>query len=248
MSTSHDNTSGAAADSSGPVTLITGGSTGIGAATVKALLAAGHRVAVTGRSEKKLDALLGELGAGERLVALPGDAADWAAVSGAVAATVEAFGRLDNAVSNAGFSVEGNVETADPDGMRDMVLTNVLGPSLLIKAALPLLRETKGRIVLVGSSGGLKHSPGNLYSATKWAVTALAENTRMLATQDGVGVTLIAPGRVLTPFWEDRPGGAAAAGPMLTAEQIADTIVWAVSQPQGVDVNTVQLRPTGQAH
>ncbi|MCF2527254.1 SDR family oxidoreductase [Yinghuangia soli] len=229
-----------------PVTLVTGGSSGIGLEAVRRLLEAGHMVAMTGRDEKKLAAAVEELEAGEHVLALPGDAADWAAVSHAVAETVRVFGRLDNAVANAGFAVPGSVETADPDDMRAMVLTNVLGPTLLVKAALPELRRTQGRIVLVGSVAGFKNTAGNLYSVTKWAVTALAENTRMLVTGEGVGVTLLAPGRVLTPFWDDRPGGAAAAGPMLTPDQIADAIVWAVSQPEGVDVNTLVIRPIGQ--
>ncbi|MEU8138660.1 SDR family oxidoreductase [Streptodolium elevatio] len=232
---------------SSPVTLVTGGTSGIGEAAVRGLLAAGHRVALTGRNEKKLAAAVERFDAGDRVLALPGDASDWDAVRTAVEETVATFGRLDNAVANAGFSTAGTVESGDPAEWHDMVLTNVLGPSLLIKASLPALRATRGRIVLVGSVAGFKNTPGNLYSATKWAVTALAENTRMLVTKDGIGVTLIAPGRVLTPFWDDRPDGANA-GPMLTSEHIGDTIVWAVSQPEGVDVNTVVVRPQGQAN
>jgi NADP-dependent 3-hydroxy acid dehydrogenase YdfG len=90
---------------------------------------------------------------------------------------------------------------------------------------------------------GLVHSRGNLYGATKRAVTGLAENTRMLVTGDGVGVTLVAPGRVDTPFW-DIHGGPPDGG-NLTADQVADSIVWALSQPPGVDVNTLTIRPSG---
>jgi NADP-dependent 3-hydroxy acid dehydrogenase YdfG len=72
----------------------------------------------------------------------------------------------------------------------------------------------------------------------------LAENTRRLVTGDGIGVTLIAPGRVTTPFWD--ANGGPPAGALLTADQIADSIVWAISQPSGVDVNTVIVRPIGQ--
>jgi NADP-dependent 3-hydroxy acid dehydrogenase YdfG len=165
-----------------PVALVTGGASGIGAATARRLLDQAHRVAITGR---------------------------------------------------------------DPDRWRDMVLTNVLGPALLIKAALPALQQTRGRIVLLGSVAGFVHTPGNIYGVAKWAVTGLAENTRRLVTGDGIGVTLIAPGRVATPFW-DATGGPPAGG-LLTADQVADAIVWAISQPSGVDVNTVIVRPIGQA-
>lgn len=98
--------------------------------------------------------------------------------------------------------------------------------------------------MLIGSVAGFVHTPGNIYGVTKWAVTGLAENTRRLVTGDGIGVTLIAPGRVATPFW-DANGGPPAGG-LLTADQIADSIVWAISQPSGVDVNTVIVRPIGQ--
>jgi NADP-dependent 3-hydroxy acid dehydrogenase YdfG len=125
-----------------------------------------------------------------------------------------------------------------------MVLTNVLGPALLIKAALPALKQARGRIVLIGSVAGFVHTPGNIYGVTKWAVTGLAENTRRMVTGDGIGVTLIAPGRVETPFWD--AGGGPPEGGLLSADQIADSIVWAISRPSGVDVNTVIVRPIGQ--
>ncbi|WP_328903885.1 SDR family oxidoreductase [Streptomyces sp. NBC_00441] len=231
-----------------PVTFITGGSSGIGAESVRRLLGLGHRVAATGRSAKKLAVLAEDVDAGERLLTFEGDAGDWEHVSAAVEETVRTFGRLDHAIANAGYSADAHVETGDPEKWHGMVLTNVLGPALLVKAALPALKESQGRIVLIGSVAGYKNTPGNLYSMTKWAVTGLAENVRMLTTGYGVGTTLIAPGRVLTPFWDERPGGAAAAGPMITAEQLVDTLVWAISQPRGVDVNTLVVRPIGQSN
>ncbi|MFI6161850.1 SDR family oxidoreductase [Micromonospora sp. PTRAS2] len=227
-----------------PVTLVTGGSTGIGAAVARQLLGRGHRVAVTGRNTDRLGRFAASLGEPKELLTLPGDAADHEAVAAAVAATVEAYGRLDVAVANAGYANHDSVADGDPAAWRDMVLTNVLGPALLINAALPALRATRGRIVLVGSVAGLVNTPGNLYGATKWAVTGLAENTRRQVTADGVGVTLIAPGRVETPFWDGL--GALPDGHLLTADQIADSVTWAVCQPAGVDVNTVVVRPIGQ--
>ncbi|MFD7922399.1 SDR family oxidoreductase [Streptomyces sp. NPDC059740] len=227
-----------------PVTLITGGSTGIGAATVSRLLDAGHRVTATGRDAGKLDALAGELDAGDRLLLVAGDTAEPEHVRQAVDRTVGRWGRLDAAVANAGFSSLGTVADMDPEDMRSMVATNVLGPSLLVRESLPHLKVTKGRIVLVGSVAGVKNSPGSLYSVTKWAVHALAENTRMLVTGDGVGVTLIAPGKVDTPFWETR--GGTPEGPVMTSEDIARAIAFALDQPAGLDVNHIQLRPLGQ--
>lgn len=228
---------------SSPVTLITGGSSGIGAAAAGPLLSQGHRVAITGRDPGRLARLAAELGQPAGLLALAGDASDYHAVQSAVESTLREFGRLDVAVASAGFSTAGDIADGDPAQWREMILTNVLGPALLIKAALPALRETRGRIVLIGSVAGLVHSPGNLYGVTKLAVTGLAENTRLMVTGDGIGVTLIAPGRVDTPF-RAAHSGAPSAG-MLTADQLADSIVWAISQPPGVDVNTLTVRPTG---
>ncbi|MFF1306868.1 SDR family oxidoreductase [Streptomyces sp. NPDC058307] len=228
-----------------PVTLITGGSTGIGAATARALIEQGHRVAVTGRDAGKLAAFATTAGAGERLLTITGDAGEADDVGAAVRHVLDIWGRLDNVIANAGFSLPGNLETHAPEDMRAMILTNVLGPALLIQETLPHLRTSKGRIVIIGSVAGVRHTPGNLYSVTKWAAHALAENTRLLVGQDGVGVTVVAPGVVDTPFWHAR-GGAPEAAATMTAEQIANTIVFAVNQPAGVDINHITVRPTGQ--
>lgn len=221
-----------------PVSLITGGSSGIGAATARRLVAAGHRVVVTGRDESRLEAVAKDLD----VVTVAGDAADYGAVQAAVATAVDRFGALDNVVANAGFATHDTIATGDPDRWREMILTNVLGPTILVKAALDALRASQGRIVLLGSVAGVKNTPGNVYSVSKWAVTALAENARLLVTGWGIGVTLVAPGRVDTPFW-DGP----VSGPALGADDIAATIEWVLTQPAGVDVNTVVARPVGQA-
>ncbi|WP_028801807.1 SDR family oxidoreductase [Streptomyces sp. 142MFCol3.1] len=227
-----------------PVTLITGGGSGIGAAVARRLLDAGQRVTVTGRGEERLHAFAEELGRPEALLTIPGDAADYEHVAAAVEATLKRFGRLDTVVANAGFATHDTVAEGDPAGWPEMVLTNVLGPALLIRASIEALKESKGRIVLIGSVAGHVFTPGNIYGATKWAVTGLAENTRRQVTEHGVGVTLISPGRVETPFWDAY--GSLPPGHLLTADQLAESIVWAMGQPSGVDVNTVVVRPVGQ--
>ncbi|MFR9798820.1 SDR family oxidoreductase [Streptomyces sp. MS06] len=227
-----------------PVALITGGGSGIGAAVARRLLDAGWRVAVTGRGAARLHGFAAELGEPAELLTVPGDAAEYGDVQEAVARTVKAFGRLDTVVANAGFATHDSVAQGDPAGWTQMVLTNVLGPALLIRASVDALKETGGRIVLIGSVAGFVNTPGNIYGATKWAVTGLAENARREVTEFGIGVTLVAPGRVETPFWDAT--GTLPPGRLLTADQIADSVVWAVRQPDGVDVNTVVVRPLGQ--
>lgn len=225
------------------VTLITGGSSGIGAATARRLLALGHRVAVTGRDASRLADFAATA---PTALTLPGDASSLDDVRAAVDATVERFGRLDNVVANAGYATHDDLGDGDPAGWRDMVLTNVLGPALLIHTAVPHLRRTRGRIVLVGSVAGHVHTAGNIYGATKFAVTGLAENTRLMVTGDGIGVTLVSPGATETGFFgpiggppDDRPGG------YLPAPEVAEVIVFALTRPAGVDVNTLTVRPVG---
>ncbi|MDX3517119.1 SDR family oxidoreductase [Streptomyces scabiei] len=230
--------------SEAPVALITGGGSGIGAAVARQLLDLGHRVAVTGRRAERLRAFAAELGDPEGLLTVPGNAAEYADVQAAVDATLKEFGRIDTVLANAGFGTHDTVAEGDPAGWTEMVLTNVLGPALLVRASIDALKETRGRIMLVGSVAGFIHGPGNIYGATKWAVTGLAENTRRQVTEWGIGVTLIAPGRVETPFWDAY--GSLPPGHLLTADQIADSVVWAIRQPAGVDVNTVVVRPIGQ--
>ncbi|WP_105970147.1 SDR family oxidoreductase [Streptomyces geranii] len=230
--------------SDSPVALITGGGSGIGAAVARRLLDTGHRVVVTGRGEQRLRGFAEELGSPEGLLTIAGNAAEYDDVRGAVETALKEFGRLDTVVANAGFATHDTVAEGDPAGWTEMVLTNVLGPALLIRASIDALKETRGRIVLVGSVAGFVHTPGNIYGATKWAVTGLAENTRRQVTEFGVGVTLVAPGRVETPFWDSY--GGLPPGHLLTADQLADSIVWAIRQPEGVDVNTVVVRPIGQ--
>lgn len=230
-----------------PVTLITGGSSGIGAATARALLKEGHFVAITGRDADRLAAFAASAGAGERLLTISGDASDENHVASAVSHVASVWGRLDTVIANAGFSLPGTLEDHDPQAMRAMVLTNVLGPALLVREALPHLRESKGRIVIVGSVAGTRNTPGNLYSVTKWAAHALVENVRLLVSKDGVGVTLVAPGVVDTPFWDER-GGRPEAAPALTGEQVAETILFAINQPEGVNINNLVVRPAGQVN
>ncbi|WP_430378815.1 SDR family oxidoreductase [Streptomyces sp. B1-3] len=227
---------------SGKTVLITGGTSGIGAHTARLLLDRGHRVAVTGRDEGKLKAFLDEAGQPDRLLGLVADAADWQATEAAVTRTVEHFGALDAAVANAGFMSGDSIGAGDPTSWAPMVLTNVLGPALLAHATLPHLEATGGRLVLIGSVAGLKNSPANLYSATKWATTGLAENLRLHVTTRGIGVTLVNPGMIDTPFWQ----GAGVPPFALSPQPIAEAICFALDQPTGVDLNTLTVRPMGQ--
>jgi NAD(P)-dependent dehydrogenase (short-subunit alcohol dehydrogenase family) len=169
--------------------LVTGGSTGLGLATARHLTAIGMGVTVTGRTQSTLDAAVAELkAAGADAVGVVADASEWEDNQRAVAAHVAHHGGLDVAVANAGFTASGDLADGDPEQWRSMILTNVLGPALLVKACLPLLTAPGGQIVLVGSVAGRIIRPGSLYGATKAAIAALAENLRPQLTTSGIKV------------------------------------------------------------
>lgn len=231
------------------VALVTGGSSGIGAATCHRLLASGFSVVALGRDGAKLRALKDKSGATSALVITEADVTSEEAVRRAVAATLERFGRIDAVIASAGFATHDRMDSGEPARWERMLITNVLGSAIVVHATMEAIKRTRGRYVFLGSVAGLKNTPGNMYSVSKWAVSALAENTRLLLAADGVGVSLVAPGRVDTPFWEgcrtangDRTPG----GPMLSPGAVANAIAWVLEQPREVDVNSIVLRPTGQ--
>jgi NADP-dependent 3-hydroxy acid dehydrogenase YdfG len=225
---------------SDPVFLITGASSGIGAATARHAAMAGYRVVVAARSESRLDELARELGGPDRALAVRCDVTDWEQQEGLVAATLERFGRLDVAFANAGFGATRGFLKESPEHWRSMVLTNVYGAALTIRAALPAIKQAKGHFVLTGSVAGRRALPGSLYSATKWAVTGMGEALRQELADTGVRVTLIEPGMVDTPFFDNPVSGA------LEADDVARAVMFAVSQPPHVDVNEILVRPTAQ--
>jgi NADP-dependent 3-hydroxy acid dehydrogenase YdfG len=225
------------------VLLITGASSGIGAATAKAAVAGGWRVALSARSADKLEALAGELG--DNALAVPGDVTEWDDQQHMVAATLERFGRIDGAFANAGFGAKRGFLEETPDQWRGMVLTNVLGPALTIRAVLPhFLENDRGHFLITSSVAGRRALPGSLYSATKHAATAMGEalraELRQMRENFTIRVTLIEPGMVDTPFFDDKPQAA------LEPEDVAAAVMFALQQPQRVDVNEVLIRPVQQ--
>ncbi|WP_210492419.1 SDR family oxidoreductase [Patulibacter sp. SYSU D01012] len=220
--------------------LITGASSGIGSATARAAVDGGWDVVLAARSRDKLDALVGELGE-ERALAVTCDVTAFEDQQAAVAAAQERFGRLDAVFANAGFGAARGFREETPEHWRDMVLTNVLGAALTIRAAIDAISDAKGHVLLTGSVAGRRPLPGSLYSSTKFAVGAMAESLRQELNGTGARVTLIEPGMVDTPFFENAPTIEA-----LRPEDIAGAVMWALGQPPHVDVNDILIRPTAQ--
>jgi NADP-dependent 3-hydroxy acid dehydrogenase YdfG len=222
------------------VFLIAGASTGIGAATARQAAGAGYRLVLAARSEGKLQSLVEEVGGASKAIAVRCDVTQWSDQEAMVERAREAFGRIDVVFANAGIGHPRGFEAGDPEDAKQMVLTNVYGIYATIRATAAALRATKGHLVITSSIAGRRALKGSLYSATKFAVTGMAEAARQDFNGTGVRTTLISPGMVQTPgFSHDLDE-------TLTAEDIARMVMFAVSQPPHVDVNEILIRPTAQ--
>jgi NADP-dependent 3-hydroxy acid dehydrogenase YdfG len=223
-----------------PVFLITGASTGIGAATARLAAAEGYRLVLAARSREPLEKLAAELGGPDRALTVLCDVTEWEDQQSMVATALETFGRLDVAFANAGFGGARGFLKDTPEHWRSMILTNVYGAALTLRATIPALTETRGHILLTSSVAGRRVLPGSLYSCTKHAVTAMGEAARQDLHGSGIRVTLIEPGMTDTPFFENRPTDP------LQAEDVARGVMYAVAQPPHVNVNEILIRPTAQ--
>jgi NADP-dependent 3-hydroxy acid dehydrogenase YdfG len=221
-----------------PVFLITGASTGIGAATARQAAEAGYRLVLAARTEDKLTALAEEL---PEAIAVRCDVTEWDDLEALVKRTLDEYGRLDVAFANAGFGGPRGFGSGDVEQWKSMVLTNVYGAALTIRATRDALIESKGHLLITGSVAGRRALPGSLYSATKWAITGMGEGARQDFNDTGVRVTVVEPGMVDTPFFDTPPEIEA-----LKADDIARAVMFAVSQPPHVDVNEILIRPTAQ--
>jgi NADP-dependent 3-hydroxy acid dehydrogenase YdfG len=225
--------------------LITGASSGIGAATARA--AAGrYRLVLAARRLEPLEELVAELGGAERVLAVRCDVTEWDEVQAMADAALEGFGRIDAVFANAGFGATRGFLEESVEHWRSMVLTNVYGVALTVRATLPhLLERGDGHFLVTSSVAGRRALPGSLYSATKWAATAIGEalraELRQMHDNHDIRVTLIEPGMTDTPFFDNRPGEWA-----LRDEDIAKAVLYALEQRPGVDVNEILIRPTSQ--
>ncbi|MCB0829509.1 MAG: SDR family oxidoreductase [Solirubrobacterales bacterium] len=228
------------------VLLITGASSGIGRATAR-LMSGERRLVLAGRRVEPLEELSAELGGPDHALVVGCDVGEWDQVETMTSAALEAFGRIDEVFANAGFGATRGFLEESPEHWKSMVLTNVLGAALTIRSTLPhLLERGTGHYLITSSIAGRRVLPGSLYSASKFAATAIGEALRqeLRNSEDGrkIKVTLIEPGMVDTDFFENRPGDSA-----LSDEDIARTIEFALDQPPGVDINEILVRPITQS-
>ena len=216
---------------------ITGASSGIGAATARLAVEKGWNVGLFARSEDKLKALVEELG--DKALALPGDASQLEEQQKAVDKLAGHFGDVTAAFANAGrgTSAAGTLE-GDPEDWQSMVTLNVMGVLWTAKAIAPYLQKNKGDLVLTGSAAGRRHIKGSVYSATKWFVHGYAGNLAEEFREWGARVTVVAPGMVDTPFFDE------AKPDKLKPEDIAASVLFALQAERRASVREIFVMPT----
>ena len=236
----------------GRVVWITGAGSGMGAASARVAAASGWRVALSGRRADALDAVAADIAdAGGEAVVLPLDVADRPAVATARDAILTRWGRLDGLVLAAGLNTP-HRRWADQSmaGFDEIVQTNLVGPTAVIDAALPALRERAGVAVIVSSYAAWSFSPGAgvAYSASKAALAQLARSLNAQEAASGVRACHLCPGDVATDFLQHRPNvpDAAALAVMLTPDDIARTIQFVLDAPAHVRVDELVVSPVSQ--
>ena len=238
--------------------VVTGASSGIGEATAIALAAEGASVALGARRKDRLDEAVKRIeGEGGTAHAFEVDVSGEDAARDFIKSAADQLGGLDILINNAGVMLLGPIDGADTEEWRRMVDVNLLGLLYCTHAALPLMREGGGgHIVNISSVAGRQANLGSgVYNLTKWGVTGFSEALRQEAMHSGIRVTIVEPGFVATELQEQNTNPAVLeaiekmreqTGEVMEAEDIAAAIVFAVSQPQRVDINEMLIRPTGQ--
>lgn len=222
--------------------LITGGSSGIGAACARAAVSAGHRVAVTARSNDKLQALVQELG-NDNAVAIECDVTDPDNQKRMFAHAADALGGLDAVFANAGLGATSTgTENGDIDNFHEMIMVNNFAVTVTCKYAIPYLKKSKGNLVLIGSQAGHVALSGSVYSATKWFIKGYAKNLSNEVGPHGIRVTSIDPGMVETPFFNQPQPQA------LRPEDIARAFMYTIELPPHARLAEIEINPMVGAH
>ncbi len=238
-------------DSTGRVAVITGASSGIGAATARSLAAAGHRVALLARRAERIQALAGELGDG--VVAIEADVTDRDSIVAAAEQVRGELGTTDILINNAGVMLLAPFSSEQRAEHRQMVEVNLLGTIVTTEVFLDQLRDGGGEIVNISSVAGRTARPGNaVYAATKWGVNGFSEGLRQELAPD-VRVTVIEPGAVATELSDHITDANAKQAAKqwvrdvaISAQDIAEVIAFAVSRPPRMTLNEILVRPSAQ--
>jgi NADP-dependent 3-hydroxy acid dehydrogenase YdfG len=219
------------------VAFVTGASRGVGAAVARAFHGDGMKVALASRSGDDLG-----LGLGVKC-----DVRDPDAVSAAVDSTVDEFGRLDVVVANAGVGAYGPFLEMDPDDVEAMIDINLKGTLYTARFTLPHLIESKGDFVSLASVAGLRAFPGEaVYNASKFGMLGFTRALDHELREQGVRVTNVAPGGVATDFAMGSGRTPDSVEGMMSAEDVADVVLFTVNQPRNLRMMTVSFRPMNE--
>lgn len=217
--------------------VITGASSGIGAATARSAVKSGHRVTLAARSIDKLKSLVEELGA-DNACAIECDVTEERSVCELFQKAEQAFGDIHVVFANAGVGASASgTKEGNPDDFSKMINTNVLGVTLTAWAAVSHLERSGGHLIVTGSRAGRVAIPGSVYGATKWYVRGYVQNLRAEFSDYGIRVTNIEPGMVDTPFFDEAKPDA------LQPEDIAEAAMFAIGQPERANIADMQVIP-----
>lgn len=222
--------------------IVTGASKGIGRAIAEALAKEGMRLVIGARSAGPLEEAARAIGGEIETVA--GDIGDEEVASRLVKTAVRRFGHLDVVVNNAGIGHQGRLEDMDPAEFDRVYRTNVRGPFLLMKAAIPLMRGKGGTLVTLASLAGKNPVPNRAaYAASKWAMIGLSRSVLQEVRKDGIRVIILEPGSTLTEFGHDA-AKMAQAEKLVRPEDVAAVLVSALKLPARATVSEIEIRPT----
>lgn len=220
------------------VVLITGASSGIGAATVDKVLEAGHKAVITARSTKKLQQIAQRWGE-DIVLPVTADVTNLAEIEKVVGKAKERFGRIDVVFANAGTGAStAGIEKGDPKEWKTMLDVNINALLFTAKASLPALRETAGQFIITSSIAGKITLKGSVYGASKWFAYGFGQNLAAEMAEWQGRCTTICPGMVNTPFFDE------AKPDKLDPSDIADAVVYAISANPRCDVREICLMPT----
>ncbi|BCL81751.1 oxidoreductase [Ktedonobacteria bacterium brp13] len=241
----------------GKVALVTGASSGIGAAAALALAAEGAHVAVVARRSERLQELVQHIyEQGGKALPVVADVADEGQVSAMIQHVRSTLGRIDILVNNAGVMLLGQIDGANTEDWRRMIAINVMGLMYTTHAVLPTMKEQHGgHIVNISSvAGRIARAGSGVYNVTKWGVVAFSEALRQEVYKDNIRITVIEPGAVATELVDNITDEEAKQRQQewlqgltpLESEDIAAAIVYAVTQPARVSINEILIRPSQQ--
>ena len=227
------------------IILVTGASSGIGEAVARRLAAERHTVVLTGRNRKKLESMEREMASGGlRVVAIHGDLSREEDVRFIVGEALKTFGNIQALVHSAGIFRINRVEETSSDEFRQVMDTNLTSMYYLAKQIMPhFYRQGGGHVVAISSVAARQGFSGETaYCASKWGLMGFLEALRLEGAERGVRVTAVLPGPTRTPAW-DLFKGSVLKERMISAESVADAVIYALSQPESTSVREVVVTP-----